>query len=58
MFCLQIDLLRKYGFVDVPNPHDIAEISGESVVAICTAGDGQDKDEKVEWLLEHDGLEE
>ncbi|KAF9929200.1 hypothetical protein BGZ67_006454 [Mortierella alpina] len=52
------DLLRKYGFVDVPNPHNIAEISGESVVAKCTVGTDQDKDEKVEWLLEHDGLED
>ncbi|KAG0196630.1 hypothetical protein BGX28_009911 [Mortierella sp. GBA30] len=52
------DLLRKYGFVDVPNPHNIAEISGESVVAKCTAADDNDKDEKVEWLLEHDGLED
>ncbi|CAO3563871.1 unnamed protein product [Mortierella alpina] len=52
------DLLRKYGFVDVPNPHNIAEISGESVVAKCTVGEDKDKDEKVEWLLEHDGLED
>ncbi|KAF9289821.1 hypothetical protein BGZ68_008544 [Mortierella alpina] len=52
------DLLRKYGFVDVPNPHNIAEISGESVVAKCAVGDDKDKDEKVEWLLEHDGLED
>lgn len=42
----------------MPNPHNIAEISGESVVAKCTVGDDKDKDEKVEWLLEHDGLEE
>ncbi|KAF9981961.1 hypothetical protein BGZ75_006678 [Mortierella antarctica] len=49
---------KKYGFVDVPNPHNIAEISGESVVAKCTVGTDQDKDEKVEWLLEHDGLED
>ncbi|KAF9956780.1 hypothetical protein BGZ72_002466 [Mortierella alpina] len=48
----------KYGFVDVPNPHNIAEISGESVVAKCTVGDDSDKEEKVEWLLEHDGLED
>lgn len=61
------DLLRKYGFVDVPNPHNIAEISGESVVVQCTAGaagagagaaDETGKDEKVEWLLDNDGLEE
>lgn len=52
------DLLRKYGFVDVPNPNDIAEISGESVVAKCTAADDNGKDEKVEFLLEQDGLED
>ncbi|KAF9178274.1 hypothetical protein BGZ51_003961 [Haplosporangium sp. Z 767] len=52
------DLLRKYGFVDVPNPHNIAEISGESVLAKFTAADEEGKDEKVEWLLEHDGLED
>ncbi|KAF8948972.1 hypothetical protein BGZ47_000647 [Haplosporangium gracile] len=52
------DLLRKYGFVDVPNPNNIAEISGESVVAVCTAADDNGKDEKVEWLLEQDGLED
>lgn len=53
-----VDLLRKYGFVDVPNPNNIAEISGESVVAKCTAADDNGKDEKVEFLLEQDGLEE
>ncbi|KAG0293957.1 hypothetical protein BGZ96_002007 [Linnemannia gamsii] len=52
------DLLRKYGFVDVPNPNNIAEISGESVVAKCTSEDEDGKDEKVEWLLEQDGLED
>ncbi|KAF9318934.1 hypothetical protein BGZ91_005052 [Linnemannia elongata] len=52
------DLLRKYGFVDVPNPNNIAEISGESVVAKCTAADDNGKDEKVEFLLEQDGLED
>ncbi|KAF9097387.1 hypothetical protein BGX29_008096 [Mortierella sp. GBA35] len=52
------DLLRKYGFVDVPNPHNIAEISGESVVAKCTDANDNGKDEKVEWLLEQDGLED
>ncbi|KAF9955323.1 hypothetical protein BGZ65_003461 [Modicella reniformis] len=62
------DLLRKYGFVDVPNSHNIVEISGESVVAKCmatvaaaaaAAGRGEaGKEEKVEWLLDHDGLEE
>ncbi|KAF8907461.1 hypothetical protein BGZ58_006195, partial [Dissophora ornata] len=51
------DLLRKYGFVDMPNSHNIAEISGESVVAKCTAADQAGKEEKVEWLLEQDGLE-
>jgi hypothetical protein len=44
--------------VDVPNPNNIAEISGESVVAKCTAADENGKDEKVEWLIEQDGLEE
>ncbi|KAG0379053.1 hypothetical protein BGX24_001857 [Mortierella sp. AD032] len=52
------DLLRKYGFVDVPNPNNIAEISGESLVAKCTEADEEGKDEKVEWLLEQDGLED
>ncbi|KAG0286985.1 hypothetical protein BGZ98_004846, partial [Dissophora globulifera] len=55
------DLLRKYGFVDVPNPHNIAEISGEAVVAKCTSdadAETSGKDEKVEWLLEQDGLED
>ncbi|KAF9904903.1 hypothetical protein BX616_001142 [Lobosporangium transversale] len=52
------DLLRKYGFVDVPNPHNIAEISGELVINKFTQQDEAGKDEKVEWLLEYDGLEE
>ncbi|KAF9929839.1 hypothetical protein FBU30_001152 [Linnemannia zychae] len=52
------DLLRKYGFVDVPNPNNIAEISGESLVALCTANDTNGKEEKVEFLLEQDGLED
>ncbi|KAF9579029.1 hypothetical protein BGW38_004892 [Lunasporangiospora selenospora] len=52
------DLLRKYGFVDVPNPFDIAELSGEAIVAKCTASEDSGKDEKVEWLLENDGLED
>ncbi|KAI8353080.1 hypothetical protein B0O80DRAFT_387401 [Mortierella sp. GBAus27b] len=52
------DLLRKYGFVDVPNPFNIVEISGTSVVAQCTASDETGKDEKVEWLLDNDGLED
>ncbi|KAG0259965.1 hypothetical protein BG011_002241 [Mortierella polycephala] len=51
-------LLRKYGFVDVPNPHNIAEISGESVLAKFTTADEEGEDEKVEWLLEHEGLED
>lgn len=42
----------------MPNPNNIAEISGESVVAKCTTEDENGKDEKVEWLLEQDGLEE
>lgn len=53
-----LDLLRKYGFVDMPNPFNIAEISGESLVEKCTAQDPNGKDEKVEFLLENDGLEE
>ncbi|KAG0368055.1 hypothetical protein BC939DRAFT_507373 [Gamsiella multidivaricata] len=52
------DLLRKYGFVDVPNPHNIVEISGESVVAKCTETDENGTEEKVEWLLEQEGLED
>ncbi|KAG0340226.1 hypothetical protein BG000_000391 [Podila horticola] len=52
------DLLRKYGFVDMPNPFNIAEISGESLVEKCTAQDPNGKDEKVEFLLENDGLED
>ncbi|KAK3818907.1 MAG: hypothetical protein J3Q66DRAFT_281983 [Benniella sp.] len=54
------DLLRKYGFVDVPNPHNIAEISGQSVVSQCIeAVEGEaGRDEKVEWLLDNDGLED
>ncbi|KAG0232464.1 hypothetical protein BGW41_001858 [Actinomortierella wolfii] len=52
------DLLRKYGFVDVPNPHDIAEINGQLVVEKSTAADPNGKEEKVEWLLENDGLED
>ncbi|KAF9112018.1 hypothetical protein BGX27_004103 [Mortierella sp. AM989] len=52
------DLLRKYGFVDVPNPHNIAEISGDVVVAKFTAGNEDSKEEIVEWLLEQDALED
>jgi SET domain-containing protein 6 len=52
------DLLRKYGFVDVPNPHNIVEISGEVVVAKCRQGLEEGKEEIVEWLLEQDALEE
>ncbi|KAG0358129.1 hypothetical protein BG005_002723 [Podila minutissima] len=52
------DLLRKYGFVDMPNPFNIAEISGESLVEKCTAQEPNGKDEKVEFLLENDGLED
>ncbi|KAF9429741.1 hypothetical protein BGZ94_009640 [Podila epigama] len=52
------DLLRKYGFVDSVNPFNIAEISGESVVEACTAQDPVGKEEKIEWLVENDGLEE
>lgn len=29
------DLLRKYGFADENNPHDIVEINGEAVVDTC-----------------------
>jgi SET domain-containing protein 6 len=53
-----IDLLRKYGFVDVPNPFNIAEISGESLVNKCVAEGDEGKDLKVEFLLEQDALEE
>ncbi|KAI1311919.1 hypothetical protein EDD11_003281 [Mortierella claussenii] len=66
------DLLRKYGFVDQPNSFNIVELSGDFVVAACTAGraggvasegdtvveGAAEKEEKVEWLLEHDGLED
>jgi len=51
-------LLRKYGFVDVPNPFNIAEISGESLVAKCVNEGDEGKDQKVEFLLEQDALEE
>lgn len=35
-------LLRKYGFVDIPNPHDIAEISVETLIRAVrgTSSDG------------------
>ncbi|KAF9361702.1 hypothetical protein BGX26_000057 [Mortierella sp. AD094] len=52
------DLLRKYGFVDVPNPHNIAEISGDVVVEKFRAGNEEGKEEIVEWLLEQDALED
>ncbi|KAF9435669.1 hypothetical protein BGZ76_005761 [Entomortierella beljakovae] len=52
------DLLRKYGFVDVPNPHNIAEISGELVVAKFRAGLEEGKEEIIEWLLEQEALED
>ncbi|KAF9993717.1 hypothetical protein BGZ80_008051, partial [Entomortierella chlamydospora] len=51
------DLLRKYGFVDVPNPHNIVEISGDVVVEKFRAGNEEGKEEIVEWLLEQDALE-
>ncbi|KAG0052635.1 hypothetical protein BGZ83_002351 [Gryganskiella cystojenkinii] len=52
------DLLRKYGFVDVPNPHNIAEVNGETLVAKCIGENDSGKDEKVEFLLEQDALED
>ncbi|KAF8985332.1 hypothetical protein BGZ46_004897 [Entomortierella lignicola] len=52
------DLLRKYGFVDVPNAHNIAEISGDVVVSKFRAGNEEGKEEIVEWLLEQDALED
>ncbi|KAF9160728.1 hypothetical protein BGX20_002410 [Mortierella sp. AD010] len=52
------DLLRKYGFVDVPNPHNIVEISGDVVVEKFRAGKEEGKEEIVEWLLEQDALED
>ncbi|KAG0348016.1 hypothetical protein BG004_006310 [Podila humilis] len=59
------DLLRKYGFVDMPNPFSIAEISGESLVEKCCpltedaeSKEKEEKDAKVEFLLDNDGLED
>jgi SET domain-containing protein 6 len=39
------DLLRKYGFIDDPNEHDIVEISGDMVRDVCCPPD-QTEDEK------------
>lgn len=39
------DLLRKYGFIDVPNEYDIVEISGDMVRDVCCPPD-QTEDEK------------
>ncbi|OZJ06872.1 hypothetical protein BZG36_00020 [Bifiguratus adelaidae] len=53
------DLLRKYGFVDVDNPHDIVEINGEQVVEMCTEGmNPKEKKKKISFLTEADVVED
>ncbi|CAG8484797.1 5250_t:CDS:10 [Diversispora eburnea] len=51
------DLLRKYGFVDENNIHDIVEINGQFVVDNLSVEE-TNKKEKVELLLEEDILDD
>ncbi|CAM0143114.1 Ribosomal lysine N-methyltransferase 4 [Umbelopsis sp. WA50703] len=54
------DLLRKYGFVDDPNEHDIVEISGDLVRDECCPIDSseEEKEAKVTFLLEEEALDD
>ncbi|KAG2183393.1 hypothetical protein INT43_006399 [Umbelopsis isabellina] len=54
------DLLRKYGFVDEPNEHDIVEISGDLVLNEgCPKGSSEkEKEAKVTFLLEEEALDD
>ncbi|KAG2175165.1 hypothetical protein INT44_007653 [Umbelopsis vinacea] len=54
------DLLRKYGFVDVPNEFDIVEISGDLVCDVSCPADvtDEEKEAKVTFLLEEDVLDD
>lgn len=40
------DLLRKYGFVDEPNEHDIVEISGDLVLNECCPKSSSEKEKE------------
>ncbi|RIA96210.1 hypothetical protein C1645_688125 [Glomus cerebriforme] len=51
------DLLRKYGFVDEDNVHDIVELNGQFVVDTISI-DEDTKDRKIEMLLEDDLLDD
>ncbi|KAJ2964450.1 hypothetical protein NQZ79_g637 [Umbelopsis isabellina] len=64
------DLLRKYGFVDEPNEHDIVEISGDLVLNECCPIDSSEKEKEaknrsafeiiiqVTFLLEEEALDD
>ncbi|CAG8610696.1 10999_t:CDS:10, partial [Acaulospora colombiana] len=51
------DLLRKYGFVDENNDHDIVEINGKLVIDALSVDEDIEK-EKVELLLEEEVLDD
>ncbi|ORZ17926.1 hypothetical protein BCR42DRAFT_460436 [Absidia repens] len=48
------DLLRKYGFTDENNPHDLCEIDGEDVMNLTCSDDTDDelKEEKIAFLMD------
>ncbi|CAJ0647457.1 3085_t:CDS:10 [Entrophospora sp. SA101] len=52
------DLLRKYGFVDDDNIHNIVEINGQLVIDILSNDDDKIKEKKIDWLLKEDILDD
>lgn len=51
------DLLRRYGYVQLPNPHDLLELPGDLITSICTLSE-VDKLERVDWLLDVEVLDD
>jgi SET domain-containing protein 6 len=45
------DLLRKYGFVDDPNEHDIVEISGDLVRDECCPIDSSEEEKEAKVII-------
>ncbi|CCG84562.1 protein of unknown function [Taphrina deformans PYCC 5710] len=51
------DLLRRYGYIQAQNPHDIVELPGDVITSLFPLSDAE-KEERVDWLLDMELLDD
>lgn len=51
------DLLRRYGYIQAHNPHDVVELPGDAITALFPLTDSE-KEERVDWLLDMEILDD